>query len=172
MIEDVNRNEWFEFGGSEESRMVICSEIVFEPQNGCAGWATAASWNEASVWEAGKWGKIGRRVRESKESHQRIWWMNNCINMFIKNLKMEKIHMQPNSGFVNWRLSIFREYICGGENSLQILLTKWVHDTQLLAFSCTFFTHDLKFIQIIQMINKSKPILVLDNSWIGQIGSW
>lgn len=67
VIEDVNRNEWSKFGGCEESRVIVCSEIVLEPQNGRIGWATAASWREAGegVREAGKWGKMGRRVRES-----------------------------------------------------------------------------------------------------------
>lgn len=55
MVEDVNRNERLETGGSsEESRVIVRSKIVLEPHNGggagvcCGCWiATTASWSEA-----------------------------------------------------------------------------------------------------------------------------
>jgi len=55
VVEDVNRNERLETGGSsEESRVIVRSKIVLEPHNGggagvcCGCWiATTASWSEA-----------------------------------------------------------------------------------------------------------------------------
>jgi hypothetical protein len=37
VIEDVNRNNGLKFGGCEESRVIVCSEIVLEPENGSGG---------------------------------------------------------------------------------------------------------------------------------------